>query len=84
MNLSVQVMGESAGRMATTRHNREAARQGGFDRPDRRGQSLRLGMIFKIPVGYQDETGFHRGEPRMEKSLPVLDPEKNETNAYQF
>jgi hypothetical protein len=86
MNLDAQALNEGASRLATARYDRESANQdaGGTARA---GHPLRLAMIFKIPVGYQDEAGFHQGEPRVQKTAPWFEPEAENTertNTYQF
>jgi hypothetical protein len=44
--------------------------------------SFRLAMILQIPVGYQDESGFHRGEPRGTET--GSDSEQLGSNIYYF
>jgi hypothetical protein len=41
-------------------------------------------MIFKVPVGYQDESGFHLGVKRTQLTAPAPQLENAEAVTYQF
>jgi hypothetical protein len=84
MNFDGQASNGSASVMATARYDRGPAGANASDSLMSIARQFRLAMIFKIPVGYQDKKGFHRGQPRVEKTAPVFEPEEIKTNTYQF
>jgi hypothetical protein len=66
----------NASRMATARYDYESVGQG--------SSVERLAMILRIPLGYQDDAGFHCGEPQIMESEPVFEPESSRNETYQF
>ena len=60
MILDCKISDKSAARSATARFDREFGNndEGWLDRA---AAQFRSAIIFQIPVGYQDETGFHCG-----------------------
>jgi len=51
-------------RLTTVRVDRKSTTGTGAETRGRMTGPFRLATILQIPVGYQDESGFHRGEPR--------------------
>jgi len=61
MITSSRILGTKMSAAATTRLDREC---GGWNRKQRLRQiagKIRLAIIWRIPVGFEDETGFHLG-----------------------
>jgi hypothetical protein len=84
MNLSGQAIKSGASQMATARYDCGSARPAAPRRLARSGHPLRLAMILQIPIGYEDETGFHRGEPRVQQTPPVFESEELNKDTYKF
>jgi hypothetical protein len=84
MKLGGQASENSASRLATARYDCESAGQSGSEELARRGHTTRLATILEIPVGYQDETGFHCGEPRLDENHLFFEQKINITSTYQF
>jgi hypothetical protein len=74
MNVGGEDANENAGRMATARADQSSTSEAKSDWLSRTTGTLRLGTILQVPVGYEDEAGFHCGEPQMEQTLPPADP----------
>jgi hypothetical protein len=67
----------SASRLATARYDdRESAGGGASEALSRIASALKLARVLRVPVGYEDETGFHCGAPQLGETSPVLGPEK--------
>jgi len=79
MNVSGQA-DASASRVATARFDRESTNGTGSVSWFRSSKAFRLTTIFKIPVGYEDETGFHKGEPSFQANSLVFQPEIGSTS----
>jgi len=75
MNVSYQASDTNTSPLATARYDRESKERRLSDGLRQKGHPLRLAMILQIPVGYEDETGFHNGEPRVQANLSVFEPE---------
>jgi hypothetical protein len=84
MSLDGQALDGSASRLATARYDRGSAGGNGSENLASVARRFRLAMIFKIPVGYEDEKGFHRGAPRLHQTVTLFGPEKIENDTYQF
>lgn len=61
MNIGCQTTGGNVSCVATARFDREAAAKNSSDWLDRAAARFRLAMTLQIPVGYEDEEGFHCG-----------------------
>ncbi len=70
MNDNGHVAGKSAGQMATARLDRQASAQEVGDLQRRSAITSCLAKLLQIPVGYQDETGFHCGDELVREALP--------------
>lgn len=84
MSLGCQVSEERSSRLATARSDRESAVRNGSDSLNQAARQFRLAMIFQIPVGYEDDTGFHRGVQRVQEAVPDSPPEMILTDKYEF
>jgi len=74
MHVGGQDVKKGEGRMATARADRESQAESMSDWLSRTASQLRLGRILRVPVGYEDEAGFHCGEPRVEEILSDSEP----------
>jgi len=70
MNSAGQASEGSASVLATARYDRESAGAAGAENLIRIARQFRRAMILKIPIGYEDDTGFHRGEPQAQPAAP--------------
>ena len=68
MILGSKTSEKSATRSATARFDHESARGNEGSWLDRATAQLREAFAWHIPAGYQDETGFHCGDPRVMES----------------
>jgi hypothetical protein len=84
MSSGCQTPENSASRLATARADRGSAVQNNSGRLDQPVGQFRLATLFQIPVGYEDEAGFHCGEPRVQETLPAVPPENNLRRREQF
>jgi hypothetical protein len=84
MSLYGQALEGSASRLATARYAGGSASGNGSENLIHIARQFRLAMIFKIPVGYQDEKGFHRGAPRIQKPVSEIGPKEVEKYTYRF
>ena len=63
--------------LATARYDaRESAGVSDSASASQTASRFGLASILQVPVGYEDETGFHCGEPQFEDTAPVIDPEQ--------
>jgi hypothetical protein len=67
MKLSGHEWETSASRMATARYDCEPI--------SRSSSGGSLTMILRIPLGYEDEAGFHCGEPQVNATAPAHESE---------
>jgi hypothetical protein len=81
MSFNTQAIEDTASPLTTARY--EPAGDSSDDLM-RAARQFRLAMIFKVPVGYQDESGFHLGVKRAQLTAPAPQPEYAEENTYQF
>jgi hypothetical protein len=63
MSLGRQASESAENRLTTVRVDRTSVLGEAAETPERMTGSFRLATILQIPVGYQDESGFHCGEP---------------------
>jgi hypothetical protein len=86
MKLSGQAAENQASRLATARYDSASADAGGSNNSSRTASPFSLTTILQIPVGYEDEHGFHRGEPRVQEIPSFFEPENStpSTSTYQF
>jgi hypothetical protein len=86
MNIGCQISEESASRLATARLDRAPAAYDDADWLDRAATQFRLAMTLQIPVGFEDEAGFHYGVPTgaAENRRHAPNPENMLTNPQQF
>ena len=64
----------SASPLATARYDdRETAGKRVSESLSRFASAIKLAAILRVPVGYEDETGFHCGEPQVQKIAQVID-----------
>jgi len=85
MSVGGKTMEKDARPLATARVDRESTAGDGNSRIfSRTGISSDWTTIWRIPVGYQDETGFHCGEPPLKEIARVADIEASRTSSYNF
>jgi hypothetical protein len=85
MSIGCHVSNKSASPLATARADRRPELQASADWLDRLARQFRAAMIFQIPVGFQDEAGFHCGDYQTEE--PVFPTNASETtlsNSHPF
>jgi hypothetical protein len=72
MNIGCQTSSKCAAQSATARLDREFAAQtvGGWF--DLARTKIQTAAIFQVPVGYEDDAGFHCGIQRLEPVLPMV------------
>ena len=78
MKLGRKDSNERVSKLATARY------QGDPSRAERVGLALHLAGMMQVPVGYEDETGFHCGEPQVDLSQIVVARNVNLTKTRQF
>jgi len=83
MNMNGQIAEQGACQMATARLDRSAT-EGSSRRRIWPAVPSRIAMLLRIPVGYQDETGFHCGEERVQEALPLSEQEKRFSDPYRI
>jgi hypothetical protein len=84
VNKHCQAAEEHASQLATARLDRQSAASDSADRRDRSAVQSRIAMMLRIPVGYQDETGFHCGVELVQEAHLVSEPENRFSNPYPF
>jgi hypothetical protein len=82
MSNGLKARKKSANQLATARFDRQSAAQGDADSPAQATTQFRLSAILQVPVGYEDETGFHCGQPQVQEILPDSPTENIFTNPY--
>jgi len=76
---------DPASRLATARYDpRDTTRSGGSESLGPIASVFALAKVLRVPVGYEDETGFHCGEPQVEDIGPLMEPENDDTNRCYF
>jgi len=74
-----------ASRLATARYDdRGPDGKGVSGKSGRIASVFGLATVLQVPVGYEDETGFHCGEPQQEDIGPIIEPEQNDANRFYF
>jgi len=85
MSIACHVSNKRANHLATARADRGPEVQASSDWLDRIARQVRAAMIFQIPVGFQDEAGFHCGDFHTgEPSFPTTASETILTNSHPF
>ena len=69
---------EGVSKPAAARYDSES------DAASRNGLRFHLAGFWQVPVGYEDETGFHCGEPQVIASQAVFEQQANVTSTQQF
>jgi hypothetical protein len=77
MNIGCRISEKRAARLAKTRDDREPSVQDDADWLDRIAVQFRLARILQVPVGFEDETGFHPGVPWIQETQPPVAELKN-------
>ena len=73
MSLGRKALEKIASRLATARYdNRESTEESRSESLNRPAKAFSLAAILQVPVGYQDELGFHCGQPQVGATPPVL------------
>jgi len=83
MSLGRKALAHLASRLATARSDqRESAGESGIESLDRPAKMFGLATLLQVPVGYEDELGFHCGQPQVEAAAPGLlnDPDNLQAN----
>jgi hypothetical protein len=78
MSLGRKALAHLASRLATARSDhRESAGESSVESPNRPAKMFGLATILQVPVGYEDELGFHCGQPQAKAAAPglVKDPD---------
>jgi hypothetical protein len=75
VNFNGQLSDRSTSWLTTAQYSGESTDQFGSGDLSRTNYLSRLAEFFVIPVGYQDESGFHHGEQQVEKTVPTFEPE---------
>lgn len=70
MSLGRQASESKQSPLARARYDREPVEGEAAETQSRTGGPFSLATIWQIPVGYQDETGFHCGKPQVEGADP--------------
>ena len=85
MSIGFQVLKKCTNQLATARYDRESAVQGDSHLPGQNSIQSCLDTILEVPVGYEDELGFHCGQPQAQEiHQPVSEPENIFANPYPF
>ena len=84
MNLSIQKRSEGWDRPEPVQHDQKLLHPSALNQLMWIDHVFRLPATFRIPVGYQDKTGFHHGDPQDQKIALVFETGDFETDAYQF
>ncbi len=75
----------SAKRLATARYDgRESAGKSVSEGLSRIASAIKVAAILRVPVGYEDELGFHCGQPQAQETGPVIGPENAGTSRCYF
>lgn len=84
MNINVQVAENTASRLPTEGYSRESG--GGVTLASLKcmARRFRRAVTLQVPVGYEDKTGFHRGELHTKHRPAITELESNKTKTYQF
>jgi hypothetical protein len=82
MSNGYQVPKKCANPLATARLDRESAGQGDSGSPEQAKLQYRLATILQVPVGYEDDTGFHCGQPQIEEIRPETQSGNTFSNPY--
>jgi hypothetical protein len=83
MSIGCQVSEKYANRLATARMDRAAEVQASADWLDRLAMQFRLAMTSRIPMGFEDEAGFHFGaEPAEAPRRQAPEAKTISTNSY--
>jgi len=83
MNSGCQVSEKYSNRLVPERFDRTAALPDAAQWLARVATQVRLAVIAPIPVGFEDEAGFHYGMPRSQANRRPV-PKPVFTNANQF
>jgi hypothetical protein len=87
MSLSGKVFAHMTSELVSARYDHgESAGQIGVKRLDRLAKMFTLASLFLVPVGYQDELGFHYGQPQVKSAVPgsVTDQNNLRSNSGSF
>jgi hypothetical protein len=85
MNFGCHFSKKCTNRLATARYDREPAVQNHAAWMERVAAQLRQAITPQVPVGFEDETGFHCGVPWLQETLPPGSAAGNvEANTHQF
>ena len=85
MKTGCQVSDKDANRLATARADREPEAQADSGWLHRAASQLPCVIKMEVPVGYEDEDGFHCGEPEVQEyRVSVSQPDSSLTNSHPF
>jgi len=75
----------STSRLATARYDhRESAGKSVAESLGRIASRFGMAMVLRVPVGYEDATGFHCGTPQGGEFGPPVEPENHGTMRGYF
>jgi hypothetical protein len=77
MSLGRQASRPNTSRQATARYDREPVVGNGLESHGAAASGFSWAALLEIPLGYEDETGFHCGEPQGTMIVPEDRSEAN-------
>jgi len=82
MILSRKASESTTSQLATARYDRRSAAESGSENPGQTASVFSWAALLQVPVGYEDDTGFHCGEPQVPE-LP-LDTGSGSTSSMTY
>jgi hypothetical protein len=84
MSLGREAAETNLSRLATARYDRKAAEGTKSENHGQSASAFGLASLLRVPVGYEDETGFHCGEPQNPEIPFDNGSDSIRTNIYRF
>jgi hypothetical protein len=84
MSLGREALDLTKSRLATARFNCESAEEDGSAANGRHAGIFRLAGFWQVPVGYEDATGFHCGEPQVPEVFLDTEMDDPSQRTYRF